>query len=135
MNETQSDAKGGAQLPLVWIGRVVSGLAVLVFAMSAFMNLQGGPDLDRGMTHLGWPASIVLPLAILEITCAVIYLIPATSVVGAILLTGYMGGAICTHWRVGDPFAIQIGIAIIVWLGLYLRETRLRPLLPLRRQA
>ena len=61
-----------------------------------------------------------------------IYLIPATSVLGAILLTGYIGGAICTHWRVGDPFFIQIALGIVVWLGLYLRENRLKALIPLR---
>ena len=73
-----------------------------------------------------------MPLAILEISCAVIYLIPVTSVLGAILLAGYMGGAICTHWRVGDPFFAQIGIGVVVWLGLWLREGRLKGLIPLR---
>jgi hypothetical protein len=62
----------------------------------------------------------------------VIYLIPATAVLGAILLTGYIGGAICTHLRVGDPFFIQIAIGIFIWLGLYLRESRLKKLIPLR---
>jgi len=76
---------------------------------------------------------MVVPLAILELTCVVIYLIPTTSVLGAILLAGYIGGAICTHWRVGDPFIVQILLGIFVWLGLYLREDRLRALIPLRR--
>jgi hypothetical protein len=118
---------------LVWVGRVISVLVTLAFAMSATMKLMGGPDLAEGMEHLGLPESIVTPLAILEMTCAAIYLIPATSVVGAILLTGYIGGAICTHWRVGDPFIIPIGIGVLIWLGLYLREDRLRALIPTRR--
>jgi hypothetical protein len=75
---------------------------------------------------------LIIPLAILEVSCVVIYLIPATSVLGAIFLTGYMGGAICTHLRVGDPFVIQITLGVFVWLGLYLRENRLKGLLPLR---
>ncbi len=117
---------------IVWVGRVISGLVSLVFAMSAFMKLKGGPELTQGMAHLGLPESLVVPLAILEISCVVVYLIPPTSVLGAILLTGYMGGAICTHLRVGDPFVVQVAIGVFVWLGLYLRENRLRALIPLR---
>jgi hypothetical protein len=118
---------------IVWAGRVISVLAVLVFALSAFLKLKGGPEVMQGMAHLGLPESLILPLAILEISCVAIYLIPATAVVGAILLTGFIGGAICTHLRVGDPFFIQIALGIFVWLGLYLRETRLKELIPLRR--
>ncbi len=117
---------------LVWTGRVLSVLSAFPFLMSAVMKLKGGPDLDKGMEHLGLPGSMVLPLAILELTCTVVYLIPMTSVLGAVLLTGYMGGAICTHWRVGDPFFVQIILGMVVWLGLYLREDRLRSLLPRR---
>jgi len=117
---------------IVWFGRVISVLAALVFAMSAIMKLKGGPDIAQGMAHLGLPESLTTPLAVLELSCVVIYLIPATSVLGAILLTGYMGGAICTHLRVGDPFFVQIAVAICVWLGLYLREDRLKGLIPLR---
>ena len=119
----------------VWIGRVISGLASLVFLFSALMKLRGGPELAQGMAHLGLPESMVVPLAILEISCVVVYLIPATSVLGAILLAGFIGGTICTHWRVGDPFFVQISLGILVWLGLYLRESRLQALLPLRRLA
>ena len=121
---------------IVWVGRVISVLVSLFFAMSAFMKLKGGAAVMQGMAHLGLPESLIMPLAVLEISCVVIYLIPATSVLGAILLTGYIGGAICTHWRVGDPFFIQIALGIFVWLGLYLRENRLKALIPLRtRQA
>jgi hypothetical protein len=117
---------------IVWAGRVVSALPVLVLLMSAFMKLKGGPEMRQGLVHLGLPESMMVPLAILEISCTVIYLIPATSVLGAILLAGYMGGAICTHWRVGDPFFAQIMVGLLVWLGLYLREPRLKALIPLR---
>jgi hypothetical protein len=118
---------------IVWVGRVISVLASLLFAMSAFLKLKGGPEVAQGIAHLGLPSPLIIPLSILEISCLVIYLIPATSVLGAILLTGYIGGAICTHWRVGDPFFVQIALGIFVWLGLYLREDRLKELLPLRK--
>ena len=118
---------------IVWVGRVISIAASLLFLLSAFLKIRGGPELAKGIAHLGLPESMILPLSILEISCVVIYLIPPTSVLGAILLTGYIGGAICTHWRVGDPFIAQILVGVFVWLGLYLREYRLKALIPLRR--
>ena len=116
-----------------WAGRAISILASLVFLMSAFMKLKGGAELAKGLGHLGLPESMIVPLAILELSCVVIYAFPPTSVLGAVLLTGYLGGAICTHWRVGDPFLVQFAFGVLVWLGLYLREGRLKALLPLRR--
>ncbi len=116
----------------VWIGRVISGLVAAAFAASAVMKFVGGERLAEGIAHLGIPDAMVRPLAFLELTCVALYLVPMTSVIGAILLTGYMGGAICTHWRVGDPFFIQIGLGVAVWLGLWLRDARLRTLIPFR---
>ena len=118
---------------IVWVGRVISIVASLLFLLSAFLKIRGGPELAKGIAHLGLPESMILPLSILEISCVVIYLIPPTSVLGAILLTGYIGGAICTHWRVGDPFIVQILVGVFVWLGLYLREDRLKDLIPIRK--
>jgi hypothetical protein len=120
---------------IVWLGRVISVLLSLLFIFSALMKLKGGPEVLKGFAHLGIPASMMMPLAILEISCVVIYLIPATSVLGAILLTGFLGGAICTHWRVGDPFYVQIAVGLLIWLGLYLRENRLQALIPLRSRS
>ena len=117
---------------IMWTGRVISILPCLLFLLSAFLKVKDGPEVLQGLAHLGIPVSMMVPLAILEISCVVIYLIPATSVLGAILLTGYVGGAICTHWRVGDPFYAQIVLGILIWLGLYLRESRLKALIPLR---
>ena len=116
----------------VWTGRVISTLVALVFVMSSAIKFRGGPELTEGIAHLGLPESMVIPLAILEMTCAIVYLIPQTSVLGAILLAGYMGGTICTHWRVGDPFFLNIVIGLLIWLGLYLREPRLKALIPIR---
>jgi len=115
-----------------WVGLGISVLVSLLFAMSAVMKLTGGAGVAEGMAHLGLPESLVKPPGILEISCVAIYLIPATSMVGAILLTGYIGGAICAHLRVGDPFFFQIVLGVCVWLGLYLRENRLRELIPVR---
>src|SRR5438093_13633008 len=104
---------------VAWVGRVISVLASLLFGISSFMKLKGGAEVTEGMAHLGLPESLIMPLAILEISCVVIYLIPATSVLGAILLTGYIGGTICTHMRVGDPFFVQVALGMFIWLGLY----------------
>ena len=116
----------------VWAGRVVSVLATLLFFFSAFLKLKGGPEVEKGFAHLGLPLSMMRPLAILELACVTVYLVPRTSVLGAILMAGYLGGAICTHWRVGDPFVVQVVLGLLIWLGLYLREPRLQALVPLR---
>lgn len=118
---------------VVWVGRGISVVVSLFFVMSAVMKLVGGAEVMQGIAHLGLLESMLTPLSILELVCAVVYLIPATSVLGAILLTGYIGGAICTHWRVGDPFFMQVALGIVVWLGISLREVRLKALLPVRR--
>lgn len=123
----------GASGKIVWTGRVITGVVSLLFFFSAAMKFVGGAEVKEGMAHLGLPESMIIPLGILEAACTVIYLIPATSVLGAILLAGYMGGAICTHWRVGDPFLPQVAVALVVWLGVYLREPRLQALIPLRK--
>ena len=124
-----------ASKKIVWTGRVISALVSLLFVFSAAMKFKGGPQLDEGLKHLELLNRVPMaPLGILELSCAVIYMIPPTAVLGAILLTGYMGGTILTAWRVGDPVIVQIVLGILVWLGLWLREERLRALIPLRRR-
>jgi len=118
---------------VVWAGRVLSALVVIALAMSGVMKLKGGPDTEKGLEHLGLPLSMIVPLAILELSCVAVYAIPLTSILGALLLTGYLGGAILTHWRVGDPFIAQIILGMVIWLGVYLRDDRLKALLPIRR--
>ena len=120
----------------VWIGRVISGLVVLAFGGSAIMKFTaGGPEMAEGLAHVGISEKMILPLAILELAVALVYAVPQTAVLGAILLTGYVGGAILTHWRVGDPVFVQIALGLLVWLGLYLREPRLADLLPVRKKT
>lgn len=116
----------------VWAGRILTGLMSALFLFSGVMKFMGGPELEEGMAKMGLPESMILPLAILEIACVVIYATPATAVLGAILLTGYLGGAICTHWRVGDTFVWQIAFGVLVWLGIFLRDDRLWSLIPVR---
>jgi len=117
---------------VVWAGRIVSGLVSLAFVMSAMMKLKGGAGPAQMFAHLGLGESLILPIAILELASAVIYLIPRTSVLGAILLAGFMGGAILAHLRVGEPPVVQAVFGILAWLGIYLRDARLRALLPIR---
>jgi hypothetical protein len=101
---------------LVWIGRAISGLLSLLLAVSAVMKLMGGADVMEGMAHLGLPTSLVIPLGILEISCVALYVVPATSIMGAILLTGYFGGAILAHLRIGEPIVMQIALGVGIWL-------------------
>jgi len=115
-----------------WAGWIITALVVVAFGMSGGMKLQGGPKPEEMITHIGYSADMIKPLAIFEIACLVLYLLPVTSVLGAILFTGYMGGAIASHVRVGDPFIPQIIIGVLVWLGVFFRDYRLRQLVPFR---
>jgi hypothetical protein len=116
-----------------WIGAAMSILASLVFVMSAVMKLIGGPEVAKGMDHLQLAHTMLTPLGVLELSCVAVYLVPHTAVLGAILMTGYVGGAILTHWRVGDPFLTHIVLGAFIWVGIYLREPRLKQLIPVRR--
>ena len=118
---------------IVWVGRGLSALIALLFLFSAAMKFIGGPALKEGLDHLGLPERMVIPLGILESACAILYLIRPVAVLGAVLLTGFIGGALCTHWRVGDPFWLHIVLGLFMWLGMYLREPRLKDVLPVRR--
>ena len=115
---------------MLWTGRVLSTLPVLMLLFSGGMKIIHPPQLDEGFVHLGIPVSLALGLGILEVSCTIIYAIPRTAVLGAILLTGYLGGAILTHLRIGEPYFMQAIFGMVVWGGLYLRDPRLRALIP-----
>ncbi len=113
-------------------GWVLGVIPCLLLIFSGVMKLRSTPEVVEGFTHLGWPARLSLPLGILEIGCTLVYLLPRTAVLGAVLLTGYMGGAIATHVRIDEPFYTQTAVGVVLWLGLFLRDARLRAILPLR---
>ena len=117
----------------LWVSYIMSALPVVMLLMSAVMKLVKPAFVVEGFAHLGLPEKLALGLGILELACTIVYVIPVTSVPGAILLTGYLGGAILTHLRVGEPFFMQIIFGVVIWGGLYLRDPRLRALIPLRR--
>jgi hypothetical protein len=118
---------------LLWTGRILSALPVLMMTFAAAMAFARTPQVVEGMSKFGYPESTLFIVAVLELGSALIYAIPRTAVLGAILMTGYLGGAIATHLRVGDPgWPTALMLGIFVWGGLYLRDERIRALLPLR---
>jgi hypothetical protein len=117
---------------MLWAGRIASAIPVLMLLMSGVMKLAKPATVIEGIVRFGYPETVVLWLGIVEIACTVVYLIPRTSVLGAILLTGYLGGATATHVRINDAFFIPVLLGMLVWAGLFLRDQRLRALIPLR---
>ncbi len=115
-----------------WTGLTMGVLPCLLLLFSAFMKLAQPAGLPEGFAHLGVPLSQATGLGLLELACTVIFLIPRTAVLGAILLTGYLGGAIVLHLRVGDPVFTQPILGVLIWGSLYLRDPRLRALIPFK---
>jgi hypothetical protein len=118
---------------MFWTGWVVTALPALSLIFSAIFKIIQSQQILKEFDRLGWQGASVMPLGIVELACTIVYLIPQTSVLGAILLTGYLGGATATHVRINDNFAPPIVMGVLVWLGLFLRDPRLRALIPLRR--
>jgi hypothetical protein len=126
---SQSVSKGA-----LWTGRVLSAIPVFMMAMSAVMKLVGSRQVIEGMTRFGYPQNLIVPIGILEISCVIVYLIPQTAVIGAVLVAGYLGGATATMARLGDPgFFMPALLGMMAWLGLWLREPRLHALTPIRK--
>jgi DoxX-like protein len=119
-----------------WVGRIVSGLAVLFLLFDAAVKVAQLPLAVEATTQLGYPQSVIFGLGVIEFACLIVYLVPRTSVLGAVLWTGYLGGAVATHVRVDSPLLTHtlfpIYVAAFLWLGLWLRDQRLRSVLPLR---
>lgn len=134
---TPSAATAPAAAPISkaarWTGYIMSALPVLLMLMSAVMKFAQPPQVIDGFKHLGIPQTQVIGLGVLQTLCAVIYLIPRTAVLGAILITGYLGGATATTLRVGDPYLLTPLFGVLAWGGLYLRDPRLRALIPFRK--
>jgi hypothetical protein len=122
----------------LWAGYIISGLVVLMLLMSATFKFMSPPDVLKEFARLGYAEGHAVGLGILEVACVVVYAIPQTAVLGAILITGYLGGATATHVRIDDPLTNLIGpivFGVLAWLGLYLRDRRLRDLIPIRRDS
>ncbi|HEX9574035.1 MAG TPA: DoxX family protein [Myxococcales bacterium] len=118
----------------VWVGRVLSALPVLAMLFSATFKFRAPAEVVQIFTgKFGYPPQTLTPLGVVELSCAVLYAIPQTAVLGALLMTGYLGGAVATHVRVSDVWLPPAVLGVVAWVGLYLREPRLRDLLPLRR--
>lgn len=120
---------------MLWAGRVVSALPVLMLLFSAALKLMRPPEVLQEFGRLGYPESLIVGIGILEILCTVVYVIPRTSILGAILVTGYLGGATATHVRIGDVFIGPVLFGVLIWAGLYLRDARIRALIPLRSRS
>ena len=138
MSENLHSATQRAPIPKgrLWTGRIMSALPALFLVMDGVMKLMKPEFVVKATVQLGYPESVIVLLGIVVLVCVILYVIPRTTVLGAILLTGYLGGAVATHVRAGDPlfshalFPVYFGI--LLWGGLYLREERLRALIPLR---
>jgi hypothetical protein len=119
----------------LWAGRITSALPILFLLIDGVMKLFKPRVVVETTVQLGYPAGVILPLGIVLLISTVLYLIPRTAMLGAILLTGYLGGAVATHVRVGAglfPVLFPVIFGVLIWLGLYLRDERMRALMPLR---
>jgi hypothetical protein len=107
---------------------------MLALLASGSMKLSHNPKfLDAFTNHMGYPADTLTPIGLVEIACVLVYAVPQTAFLGAVLMTAYLGGAVATHVRIGEPPTLPIILGVLAWLGLYLRDPRLRALAPLRK--
>jgi hypothetical protein len=121
----------------MWTGRILSGLGALFILFDATIHLMKIGPVVEAFSQLGYPIRLAVPLGVIELVCLVLYLIPRTSVLGAILLTGYLGGAIASNLRIGTPLfsnvLFPVYLALPLWGGLYLRDAGLRAVIPVRK--
>lgn len=103
-------------------GIVLTTLVTLLLLASATGKFVGGAEFEASTAKIGIPAGLRIPLGVVESLCAIVYAIPRTSFLGAILVTGYMGGAILTHLRIGEPWFVQVLVGVVAWLGYGLRN-------------
>jgi hypothetical protein len=115
------------------VGWVLTVLPCLLLVMSATFKLIQSEQVVEGLKAQNWPLNTAVPLGVVELGSTILYLIPQTAVLGAILLVGYLGGATAVHVRLGEPFWIPVLMGVVIWLGLFLRDPRIRALVPWRR--
>ena len=117
-----------------WAGWIISAIIILwMGVLGTVFALTNRAMVEESMATYGYPTSIVIPLQVVAVASVILYAIPHTAMLGAILLTGYLGGAVATHVRVGEPWFFPAVVGVLVWLGLYLRDLRVRALVPLRK--
>ena len=132
-NERHAGAVAAPTNKMVWAGRIASALPIALMTFSGAIKLTHDPGFAAAWTDkLGWPESTLTSIALLELVCVALYAVPRTAALGAVLLTGYLGGAIASHVRIGDAFVVPLVLGVVVWGGLYLRDERIRALLPRR---
>jgi len=133
----QADAQFGEESKgMLWTGRVLSGLMALFFVFDGVGHLMKPAPVAEAFTRLGYPLSASVGIGILTLICTAIYVTPRTSIFGAILLTGYLGGAVSTHVRAGSTLfetIFPVILGTLIWAGIYVRDAQLRKLIPLRR--
>jgi hypothetical protein len=118
----------------LWTGRMMSSLPVLLILFGCILKLMKTPQVLEGFARAGVPAQLIVPVGLIELICVITYLIPRTSVLGAILMTGLLGGATLTSLRVADPtYPMPVFVGMLAWGGLFFRDARLRALIPLRK--
>ena len=118
----------------LWIGRVMSALPVLLVLFGSVVKLMKTASVVEGFVRAGVPERLIIPVGIIELVCVIVYVIPQTAVLGAILMTGLLGGATITNLRIGDPtYPMPVLLGMLAWGGLFLRDTRLRELIPIRK--
>ncbi len=121
---------------MVWIGNVLSSLAILFLLFDTVIKVVQAAPAVESTVQLGYPAEYVVLLGLAELVCLALYAFPRTAVLGAILLTGWFGGAMATHVRAGSPMFSVIFpslLGLMIWGGLFLRDARLRDVLPFRK--
>lgn len=130
-SDTQTISKGR-----LWAGRIIGGLPALFLLVDAIMKFIKPAPVIEATVKLGYPESVIIGMGVVLLVSTVLYLIPLTSVLGAILLTGYLGGAVATHVRVQEGWfsiVFPVVFGVLLWGGLWLRDDRLKNLLPVRR--
>jgi hypothetical protein len=117
----------------IWAGRILAGMVTFILLGSSLAKISGASKMVEGLTHAGIPRSAILPIAALELACLALYLIPRTTMLGTLLLTGYFGGATLTHVIGGESLLPPLIAGLAIWAGAYFRVPELQNLLPLRK--
>lgn len=129
ITQTAAVSKGS-----IWAGRTISALVVMYLLFDSAIRVMKLDAAVGGAVRLGYPESLIVPIGIIELVCIVVYVIPRSSVLGAILLTGYLGGATAVILRLENLWSLlPIGLGVLVWGGLFLRDDRVRAIIPLRK--